>query len=177
MPFWIFCKSALKWKYRVFWNGDARACTLCAYATRKRTYRILAWQNKIVIYRYCVILSNAFAMFARVSNRRGVHTRAFAPYARYNGAYYRNYSAVIRAIVYGFNNGLMGNRLHCRIRQIKSITNTTSSAFRIYDANSVARECSVRIIDGHRIRMYEYMFRLHIYAYVHCTYSRINSLR
>jgi len=95
-------------------------------------------------------------MFARVSNRRGVHTRAFAAYARYNGAYYRNYSAVIRVIVYGFNNGLMGNRLHCRIRQIKSITNTTSSAFRIYDANSVARECSVRIIDGHRIRMYEY---------------------
>lgn len=34
-------------------------------------------------------------------------------------------TAVIRVIVYGFNNGLMGNRLHCRIRQITSITNTT----------------------------------------------------
>lgn len=49
--------------------------------TCKRTYGILAQQNKIVIYRYCVILSNAFAIFACVSNRRGVqHTRAFDAY-------------------------------------------------------------------------------------------------
>lgn len=89
--------------------------------------RISTWRNKTVIHRYCVILSNAFARYLSVCVQltRCTYTRAFWYTCVSVIIVHVETTAVIRVIVYGFNNGLMGNRLHCRIRQITSITNTT----------------------------------------------------
>lgn len=75
----------------------------------------------------------------------------------------------------------MADRLHCRIRQITPITNTTvARRGRIYDAAPAREFRSVRIIDGHRthantvplyVRARADAFLLTAPA---CIYSRIN---
>lgn len=106
--------------------------------------RISTWRNKIVIYRYCVIMSNAFARYLPVYFQLTRCTYLWEFWCTCVCVsltmIHVETTAVIRVIVYGFNNGLMGNRLHCRIRQITSITNTT-----VAQLVFTTRRCGARI--------------------------------
>lgn len=104
----------------VFWNKNIQDFGTI-YLICEQNFNTAKW-NSIVIVQLCQMHSH-MDIYLCFQLTRCVEMLGYLVYVFHNGEH--RTTAIIRLIVYDFNNGLMGNRLHCRIRQITSITNTT----------------------------------------------------